>query len=119
MFTKLKSKVSMELAGPWRQLERKVYPDAGNSVSFELVDCEEILNQQLDRKAISLQTMLDNGVVLDPVKVGRMLNFTDSYDIERLNNEKSVSIYKYIKENQDTIIKSLDDSRKKQVESIK
>ena len=63
MFTKLKSKVSMELAGPWRQLERKVYPDAGNSVSFELVDCEEILNQQLDRKAISLQRCISRNEI--------------------------------------------------------
>lgn len=120
MFRKKDSsyKVPLVSEGTWCESELRVVPEDEQRVYFEEVPCDEILKRQMDLKAINLEVMLKHGVVLDPAVVGRTLNMTDSYDIEQLNNRRSVRLYEYVKENQDKILESLASERQKQVESI-
>jgi len=85
----------------------RVDPGADNRVFFEPVSCKDILKLQLDVDACNLEVMLKNGVTLDPAMVGRMLNVTDSFDIERYHTNSSLKLYDYLRENEDAIKESL------------
>lgn len=102
---------------PWTEQQMRVDPGAGNRVYFDDVSCKDILKLQLDVDACNLETMLKNGVTLDPAMVGRMLNVTDSFDIERYNTNSSLKLYNYLRENEDKIKDSLREDFEKRMNS--
>lgn len=94
-------KPSMVPMYEWSERQRKVLPSDGkNLVTFEDVSCKDISSVQLDIRKCDLETMLAQGVVLDPRHVMHMLDMTDSYDVETLNERYSMRLYQYIKEHE-------------------
>lgn len=97
------------LAHEWSERQRKVDPST-QRVTNGLVSCEEISKLQLDPNVCTIERMLEAGKVIDPIQVRNLLNVTDFADIESLNTQKSMNVYKYLKEHESEILSSVEQS---------
>ena len=61
-------------------------------------DCSEISKEQLDPKLITLESMIEAGVTLDPSAVMHLMNATDVSEIQERSSQLSENLYGYLVE---------------------
>lgn len=72
--------------------------------SVLMKDCKDISKEQLDPNLITLESMLEAGVTLDPSVVMNLMNITDRSELESRSSQMSENLYKYLVEQE--LIKS-------------
>ena len=68
-------------------------------VAVKHLKSSEIAKQTLDPQIVTLENMIEAGVTLDPGYAARMLNITDSADLEDRSAVMSENLYKTLLEN--------------------
>lgn len=98
MFRKNQFETVLPMALPWTEPQIKTDESLRGSmkVSRVNVSCKDICEQQLDPDVISLQSLIDRGITIDPGSVRNMLNITDEADLQRFDTEFSAGVYKYL-----------------------
>lgn len=98
MFRKNPFLTILPQASPWTEPQIKTDESyrGAMKVSRVNVTCKDICEQQLDPDVISLQSLIDRGITIDPGSVRSMLNITDEADLQRYDTEFSAGVYKYL-----------------------
>lgn len=88
--------------------ERYVAPEeSGTSRSTIIkVHSRDINKRQLDPRVVTLDSLLEQGITIDPGQVQSMLDITDPAEIESVNKDYCESAYKFLTEHKDEIFKS-------------
>lgn len=58
--------------------------------------CEEISKEQLDPNLITLESMLEAGVTLDPSVVMHLMDVTDKSELAQRSQELSMNLYEHL-----------------------
>lgn len=93
-------------AQDWTEKVRSVDVDESSGsqrVTYIDKSTKDINREQLDPKIVTLQSLLESGVVISPASISNMLDITDKADIERYNSAYVSDAYKFLKENEDKI----------------
>ena len=69
-------------------------------VELKHMKSSEISKQTLDPGIITLESMLEAGVTLNPGQCARMLNLSDPADLEQRSAQMSENLYKVLLENE-------------------
>lgn len=103
MFRKNQFETVLPMASPWTEPQIKIDQSLRGSMKVSRVNvaCKDICEQQLDPNVISLQSLIDRGITIDPGSVRNMLNITDEADLQRYDTEYSKGVYQYLVENPD------------------
>lgn len=67
----------------------------------------EIASTVLDPDVVTLSSLIEAGVTIDPKFARSLLNITDPADLEKYNTERSNNLYNYLLNNQDEIKEQL------------
>lgn len=107
MFRKNQFKTILPEASSWTEPQIKTDESLRGAmkVSRVSVSCKDICEQQLDPDVISLQSLIDRGITIDPGSVRNMLNITDEADIQRYDTEYSAGVYQYLLDHPDVFKK--------------
>lgn len=92
----------------WEQQERYVEPEKNGvqRTTIVVVPNREINKRQLDPRKITLDSLLEQGITIDPGQIQNMLDLRDPAEIESFNNEYLQHAYKFLTEHKDEIFKS-------------
>lgn len=88
--------------------ERCVDVEVNGSQRATIIDVpiSELNKRQLDPRTVTLQTLIDNGITIEPGTVAHMLDLTDPADIEAFNNEYTREAFKFLQDHKDEIFKT-------------
>lgn len=64
--------------------------------SVLMKSCEEISKEQLDPNLVTLESMLEAGVTLDPTVVMHFMDVTDKAELAQRSQELSMNLYEYL-----------------------
>lgn len=87
------------------EVRTEVQPSNGSSqrvVKVEVRSSDE-LKKQLDPKSVTLQSLVDNNMTIDPGKFFNVLNETDPASLEEMSNPQLEKIYNFLVENKDRL----------------
>lgn len=115
MFRKKPFETVLPMGEPWTEPQIKSEESKRGTMKVSRVDvkCSDICEQQLDPSIITLQSLIDRGITIDPGSVRSMLNITDEADLQRYDTEYTKGVYQYLVDHPD-VFKS-----KESVEPVK
>lgn len=99
----------MEIApDEWEHFERYVEEEKNGvqRTCLVKVSCREVNKRQLDPRIVTLDTLLEQGITIDPGQVKGLLDLTDPAQIEDYNNHYVQQAYDYLVEHKDEIFKN-------------
>lgn len=98
----------MEIApDEWEQIERYVEEEKNGvqRTCLVKVPCREVNKRQLDPRIVNLDSLLEQGITIEPGQVKDMLDLTDPAEIEQYNNQYVQQAYDFLVEHKDEIFK--------------